>query len=67
MKEQLFAIDGHHTFVELKKVDRPEGYYSLEFTTVFERSREPHERQAYRLLMSPECLEKFKQVINQDL
>lgn len=66
MKQLLNSIDGFHTYVELTKVDRPEGYYSLEFTTVFDRSREPHERQVYRLLLSPECLEKFKQVINQD-
>lgn len=66
MKIQLHAVDGHHTFVELKPMDRPEGYHCLEFTTVFERSRQPHERQAYRLLMSPECLEKFKQVLNQE-
>lgn len=67
MKIQLHAIDGHHTYVELNPVDRPAGYYSLEFTTVFDRSRQPHERQAYRLLLSPECLEKFREVVNQVL
>lgn len=67
MKQELFAIDGHHTFVELKEVDNPPGYHSLEFTTVFERSRSPHERQAYRLLLSPECLATFKQVLNQEV
>lgn len=60
MKVELNSVDGFHTLVELTEVDKPEGYYSLEFTTVFDRSRSPHERQAYRVLMSPECLAKFR-------
>ena len=67
MKHELNAVDGHHTLVEMKPIDSPKGYVCLEFTTVFERSRSPHERQAYRLVMSPECLAKFREVVNQEV
>lgn len=65
MKISISNQNGMETFVEITDQDRPEGYKYIKITSVFDKANDPSaERVRYEMLMSPECIEKMKEVFN---
>lgn len=66
MKISISNENGMETFVEVLEQDRPEGYKYLKITSVFDKARDPSaERVRYEMLMSPECIDKIKDLFKQ--
>ena len=66
MKISISNENGMETFVEVIDQDRPEGYKYLKITSVFDKAKDPAaERVRYEMLMSPECIDKIKNILNQ--
>lgn len=66
MKTSISNVNGMETFVEITDVTRPEGYKYIKITSVFDKAIDPSAEQVrYEMLMSPECINKLKGIIEQ--
>lgn len=66
MKISISNENGMETFVEVLDQDRPKGYKYIKITSVFDKAKDPAaERVRYEMLMSPECIDKIKDLFKQ--
>jgi len=66
MKRELSHNEGYRSFIEVTDVLNPVGYKYIKITSTYEKSRiQDDERVRFEMLLSPETLKNFKDILNE--